>query len=722
MIASLRRLAVVAALLVASACSSVAPGVDSVSLVDAPVAFSAADAAVDPLFGAPYIDVDEWRDAPVPHRYIHGGFTGTETRFSFYFPPARQYQGRFFQHFTPVPGSETLAASAPAGPYNKIGFAADSGAYFVETNGGGAVDYSQVGGTRSDPTITAWRANAASARFSRVVASAVYGREHRPFGYCYGGSGGGYRTIGAIESTDGVWDGAVPYVIGSTMAIPNMFSVRMHAMRLLDGQFDRIVDAVEAGGSGDPYAGLTEPQAKALTEVTRMGFPMPAWFGHATMGVHGFAALYQGVRVADPGYFTDFWTQPGYLGHDAPESFEGARIRFETTVAAPVTLAEAAREGLLGEGVGHFQRGSVDTAFREGAQEEGAAVVGFRLAATPPEVGFLGGDLVVHSGAAAGASLPLARIAGNVVMMGLADPARWQGIQAGDRVRVDNSHFLAAQTYHRHQVPGPDFPVWDQFRDRQGKPLYPQRPMLLGPLFVQATAGTQLTGEVDEKMIVVASLWDREAMPWQAHWYRQRVANYLGDAVDDRFRLYYTDRALHGDRPHKPLFVDDPSRVVLYGGALQQALRDLAAWVETDTKPPAGTQYRIEDGQVVVPDDAAGRQGLQPVVTLLAEGGKRVEIAAGETVTFSGTISAPPGTGSVIEARWDFSTEGDYPQYSQVEAGQASVVVGTTHRFETPGTYFVSLRGAAQRDGDSRTPYAVLYHLDRVRVVVRQAR
>ena len=30
--------------------------------------------ADDPRFGAPFIDVDEWRDQPVRHRYVHGCF------------------------------------------------------------------------------------------------------------------------------------------------------------------------------------------------------------------------------------------------------------------------------------------------------------------------------------------------------------------------------------------------------------------------------------------------------------------------------------------------------------------------------------------------------------------------------------------------------------------------------------------------------------------------
>ena len=51
----------------------------------------------DTMFDKPYIDIDEWRDVPVLHRYVHGGFKNTDTRFSFYFPAKEQYGGRFFQ-------------------------------------------------------------------------------------------------------------------------------------------------------------------------------------------------------------------------------------------------------------------------------------------------------------------------------------------------------------------------------------------------------------------------------------------------------------------------------------------------------------------------------------------------------------------------------------------------------------------------------------------------
>jgi hypothetical protein len=72
-------------------------------------------ATPDPLFQDPYIDTDEWRDAPVRHRNVHGGFKGTATRFSYYLPPKEQYQGRFFQYITPMPDSETVSQGATAG-------------------------------------------------------------------------------------------------------------------------------------------------------------------------------------------------------------------------------------------------------------------------------------------------------------------------------------------------------------------------------------------------------------------------------------------------------------------------------------------------------------------------------------------------------------------------------------------------------------------------------
>jgi hypothetical protein len=674
-----------------------------------------AQVQADPLFTEPYVDIDEWRDGPVRHRYVHGGFKGTDLKFSFYLPDKAQYHGRFFQYVTPVPDSENLAQVAGD---DKIGFAISSGGYFVETNGGGT---SATAGPafRADPTIGAFRANAAAAMYSRKIAAEMYG-PHRTYGYIYGGSGGAYRTLGSMENTEGVWDGAVPFVIGSPMAAPNGFSVRMHAMRLLKDKFPQIVDAMDAGGSGDPYAGLNPEQAAALHEVTRLGLPPRSWFGYKTMGVHAFTALYGGMVMADPGYFEDFWTKPGYLGFDNPASLKPYRLQFPTSVSAPLSAAELAARGLAptslpGQPKGDG-RGSADLAWQKLVNDGSVRPAAFELTDAPPDVSFIGGDMFVLSGAAKGKRVALMALSGKVATLGVVDLATLAQIKPGDQVRIDNSQFLAAQTYHRHQVPGPDYPVYDQFRKADGTPLYPQRPMLLGPMFAAGAAGSVPSGHFQGKVIIVESLLDREAFPWQADWYRRKFDGFYGKDAPNRYRVWMTDNALHGYTEDR----EDPSRTISYLGVLHQALRDVAAWVENGTPPPTNTNYKVVDGQVVVPATAASRQGIQPVVSLSANGSARADVHPGQLVNLAGTITVPPGTGKVVWAHWDLDGSGKFATAATLPARPAAKVnVRSSVSFDKPGTYFVTLKVESERNGDVTSPYARIQNLARVRVVVR---
>ncbi|MFJ9737301.1 Tat pathway signal sequence domain protein [Streptomyces sp. NPDC101166] len=652
-------------------------------------------------FREPYTDVDEWRDTPVRHRYLHGGFLDNGTRFSLCFPPDDAYRGRFFQHITPVPGSENQAQDA-RGQEDRISFALSSGAYFLETNGGGA--------DPGDPTIGGFRANAAAARNSRVIAQRIHG-PHRVYGYAYGGSGGGYRTIAGAENTEGVWDGVVPYVIGSPMAIPNVFSVRMHAQRVLRHRLDQIVDALEPGGSGDPYEGLDAEERAALAEVTAMGFPPRAWFGHRTMGMHAFTALYGGMRLLDPGYFEDFWTLPGYLGADPGASVHRDRLRHGSEISALITAREAARLGL---GVPHpaDAPGGVDHAFR-GPRTDEDSVVALRLAMPVPRDA-QGAELTVRTGQAQGRALVLRDVRGDLVLLDEQnDPATIAALRPGDAVDIDNSPFLAAQTYHRHQVPPEGFPVWDRFRDEEGKPVPPQRPQLLGPLFSLGAGGSVQTGKFGGKMIVVACLLDREAFPWQADWYRSAVRQHLGDATDEHFRLWYVDNALHGDREIQ----EDPTRSVSYLGVVHQALRDLSAWVERGTPPAASTDCVVTDGQVAVPPSAAARRGVQPVVRLTVDGTDRVDVRTGEQVTLCAVGEVPPGAGQVVSVQWDLEGDGTYPVTEGVAPAER-VRVERRHAFSSPGTRCVTVRVRCERDGDVTALFTRVDNIARVRVVV----
>ncbi len=214
-------------------------------------------------------------------------------------------------------------------------------------------------------------------------------------------------------------------------------------------------------------------------------------------------------------------------------------------------------------------------------------------------------------------------------------------------------------------------------------------------------------------MIVVAALWDQDAFPWQAAWYAGKVRESLGRRLEQSFRLYYIVRALHGDVESQR----EPLQTVPCLGALQRSLLDPSDWVERGVAPPERTRYRVVEGQVLVPESARERKGVQPVVRLTANGGKRAEIRAGQEVTLSAEIEAPPGAGAIIAAEWNF---GEGVQFVPADIRQPSprVTLQTRHVFRRPGTYVVTLRAASHRGGDRHGVFARIQNLDRVRVVV----
>jgi hypothetical protein len=657
----------------------------------------------DPILNQPYVDVDEWRDKPVRHRFVHGGFKGTEARFAFYFPPKEQYQGRFFQHVTPAPAGETLDAhNAVVGSgelEQHMLFSLASGGYFVLTNEGGP------GAIAGDQTIVGYRVNAAAGEYSRIVADQMYGGG-RPFGYAFGGSGGCFKSTSGFENTT-VWDGAVPFVCGSPMAIPNVFTVRVLAMRILKDKFPFIVDSVEPGG-GDMYQNLNEDERAALREVTKMGFPPAAWFNYKTIGEGAFPVLFPIVKLMDPGYFKDFWTVPGYEGFKPSPSLARARIQHSTVVAKVVSGGdpEVIRSS-----------GGVDAAKESISDSQ----TGFQMESMPS--GSLeGASVIVKTGDSAGKELPVGKVLGNIVFIGVnpfgGDNSKdLKAIKAGDQVILDNSDFLAAEYYHRHQVPGPDFYVWDQFRGPDGKPLEPQRKMVIGPMVTGA--GSVQSGRFKGKMIIVESMMDQDALPWQGDWYRSKVKEALGDRIDDSFRLWYVEHALHSDGARQ----GDTTHTVSYLADLYQALRDVSAWVEKGVPPPPTTGYKIVDGQVVVPPTAAERKGIQPVVTVKANGSVRAEVSAGKPVTLTATIDVPPNTGKVVSAAWDFEGAGTFSNTAEIARSNSNdsgsrVTLKVTHVFSKPGTYFPALLATSQREGDPVSSYTRIPNLGKVRVVV----
>lgn len=664
----------------------------------------------DPLYLEPFVDIDEPRESPLPHRYVHGGFTDTDLRFSMYFPPEEDYDGRFFQPLMHIAGDENVATSGElAGLGNEaIPFAFASGGYLVESNQGSTM-------MMGPPDITGFRASAATAQYSRILAAGMYG-EHRPHGYVFGGSGGAYKTMACIENTTGVWDGSVPFIHGSHMSMPHVFTVAAHAMRVLDGKFEQIVDAVSPGGSGDMYAGLDDEQRAALEEVTRMGFPPRAWFAHERLALSYtgvFAAIFGTLAVGDPTYFDDFWTVPGYLGADPPASLEDARFRHTTTVTGILTTDEV-REMGLPVSIAAGTTGTAPAAFRLGDLPSG-----------PVQGAFLS----PRSGAAVGSRLMITGIIDDLVMLGFggADIATLEQISVDDEVELDNADYLAAQTFHRHQNPPAEYAVWDQFRGDDGELVHPERPLLEG--YDQVGEGNSWqSGNFDGKLITVNCLMDEAAYPWQADWYRARAEAALGDEFGDRYRIWLVDHAMHvpPSRYLSPNEGADPvedhgptdTHVVSYRGVVEQALRDVAAWAEEGVVPPASTEYRVDDGQVIVPPTAAERRGVQPVVELLANGGARAEVGVGEAVDLRATVDVPTDGGVVVSVEWDYDGSGTYADEEEPADPAASARSTRQHVYAEPGTYFVTVRVASQRPGDIGSPIGRALNLGRARVVV----
>lgn len=642
---------------------------------DGPV-FITAD-CTDPGLTTPYTDVDEQRTTTDPvtkvkvsYRYIHGGFKDTKSTFSFYFPPKAKYQGRFFEQTYPTVSKDDAL------PHDIV-FGISNGAYVVSTNNNGGLPGGGV--------LAGYRTNAAAAKYSREVAKKVYGTTDRPRGYIFGASGGAYQTLASAENTEGVYDGTIPMVSGTSNSIPSFMTVQLLASRILGNALPKVVDALEPGGSGDPYAGLTIEQRAALEEATKLGFPQRGWWQYATLDGGGFLAVEGGIEILDSTYADNFWSLPGYEGSDP--AVAAARVQHDTTVQkvagkGPVTLT---------------------------------------LADVPPG-DYVGADLVMNSGASAGKKVMIANVTGKEVeIAGDADSTVTGALAVGDQVRLDNSWNIAMQYYQRHQVPAPDQYGWNQYRSADGAPAEPQRDRLIGEFFVKTIGGSVATGNFHGKMIMLSSLLDVQAFPWPADWYKMLATASRGaDTVSSDYRLWFMDNS-----DHDPFYGSTgpaSTHIVPYSGEFEQALLDLDAWVKEGTSPAASTSYTVgADTQLTVPATAAERNGLQPTVTVGAGNGgtNSVEVTAGKAVRLSAKAAVPPGGGKIVRVEWDFDGTGKYPEKSEIGSPAATKTATATHTFAKPGTYFVAVRVTAERNGDPKEPYRQVQNLARARVVVK---
>ena len=691
-------------------------------------------ALLDPDYQDVYVDVDEIRTRKAPngeeitYRYLHGGFQQKAVKFSIHFPKRDAFRGRFFQYLSPFPGpDEEMASLGKTGGDDVISFSLLNGAYFVESNMGSKNMFGPNGDDKDR-----WKSSAAVAEFSRKKAMEIYACP-RPVGIVFGGSGGGYKTMACIENTD-AWDGAVPYVIGSPVSLPNTITMHVQGERVLRHAFPKILDALDAGGSGDMYAGLSEDEAAMLREMTDMGFPPLAWYPEARgrFDDGSLPVLAPAVKMTDPGYFADFWTAPGYLGADPDSNACRDRLQFRGKVrrvhlpGVPESLDE---ENEL------ESRNGVDDAWKKMLSDGKDAWIELETLPEGEDLYLRGVNISFVTGEAAGKQLLLGglerdRVNGGGFLTigmcyGLDDiPGVLGKVKPGDELTLDNSDYIAIQSYYRHQVPADlSFHAWDQFRKEDGSPALPQRQNVMGYAFTGT--GTVQDGNAQGKVIVIQSLMDESTCPWCGDWYRGKIRESKGGEED--FRIYYMQRCMHGD-----IDALGNNMIVNYKGALLQALLDMADWLQTGKEPLPSTVYERVGGQIIEEADPIARRGMQAGVTLTANGQKCCHVKAGGEFVLRAESTVPEGAGEITSVRYDFADSWSYPttpenlfpvegSFTKSRKNGAQLAVSEiTHRFDKPGTYFVSVRVTSQRNGDAADPFTQVKNLDRVRVIVEE--
>jgi PKD domain len=683
----------------------------------------------DSFFGAPYIDEDEERDDPVPHRQVHGGFEGTDTRFRFYFPPAAQWGGRMFNPLNGAHGGDEnfFGTELAVAMGHGIPLAIRLGAYLIESNQGHiGDDVDPKGG--DDPTIYGHRASAEVARFSKHVATQVYGSPPH-HSYISGGSGGARRSPLCLENAPGVWDGCVPYMGGGEIAEPGntkrikgaqtmSFATMFNVQRILGPRLRDVVDAMAAGGSGDPFTGLTTHQREELATLYRLGYPRGDEFniGEPMGQMWLWTSMASDLVSQDPDYFEAFWTKPGYVGHDQPGLVLPDVVDTTATVSRVLTSADILEDPEYAGAEHQALRSTVAMMAAAGGGALPVAIVVPGLGNGYP----LGSRVRVLSGSAAGRTLYCARVDGDVLYCdghGEANLERFRGVLAGDEVHVDNRDFLAFCYFARHHLM--DDLQFDSLRV-DGNAVYPQHPVPLQ----SALMGVAYSGQFDGKLIWIHHTHDASLWPPQGVIYEEAVGAAQGpEGARARFRLRWTENAEHG-APER--LATSPERATTTWlidprPAIEQTLMDLIDWVEHGIEP-VGTNYEYAEGRVTLPASAVERSGIQPVVRVSANGRVRADVTVGEPVELVVHAQVPPGAGTVVSVEWDFDGRGAFPfRHDEVDGSAAEVTLRTTHAYERPGTYFVTARVKSHRDGDVEATSRCIPNVAQARVVVGTA-
>lgn len=664
--------------------------------------------SVDPLYATPVIDREEDVETPIKGHIVVGHFEESNgSKFTFFFPSKEygedsdyHWDGRFIHSVYPGTNGDIYDRS--------ILMNALCGAYSVAD---------------ATPQEGGYRSSAAAAKFSRVCAAKYYGYEDHIYGYVYGGSGGGFVTTGCIEGTEGVYDGAVPYVVSTRSGLPYNQCSRVFARAVFKDMAPQIAEALEVGGSGDPYACLSEGEAVLFKMLTDYGVPLEVWKnyrryleitpstyvdtkGTAAAGIpeSGLLEMCRYAIKKDPTYWDEFWTNPVYLGaSDTPEGKVIQSLAYtEDCLIQKIVPNAKGQPGQL-----RLDKVPVDP-----------TGVGFRY------------ELVTADGQVVGVidGTTNAKKRAFDINFDYDDsifPERgthedvWSRIQEGMILRASNKKNLAMVSVFMYHLSLDDEGNLEknayhmaQFLNADGSLPDSFRPSNRDWMSENTQGHQRADGDIgSEKIVLVGCMSDMEAYMGSAY-YDMQLRDALGDDYADHVRIWWFDNADHMDSA----LSTSPQYFIAYSGGLIEAINQLVAWVEDGIEPTASTSYSIDGGQVVLPNVVATeRGGIQPTVDVLTANGQseKLTISAGTSVDFDSSFTLSEATDNLTAVRWDFVGLGDYEEVEMTGLSSKA-----SYTYNEPGVYLAAVKVDSQSDLFVGTSYGVSQNFRKVRVVV----
>jgi hypothetical protein len=552
----------------------------------------------------------------------------------------------------------------------------------------GAMSVNHVNASQTN-TSAHWRHSAAATKIAEGIVRKMYGTTGKIYSYYWGCSGGGQMAQAAAEGQTGVWDGVIvvcPATRGNPghafqwqshygLAMPAEKRARISSLRMVGNGVDAS-DGLSEAEKTLLYAGLNDEEKSVLNELLAAGFPLNEL--GTEFGLSPITGSDE-IFYLDPTYEEDFWSKPGYAGSNPPAYLAAAKMD-----------GFAAIRGVNRDAQGKAISIQLDPATIPAVPSAAASPIG----TTGQRFYVYAADGVTRATDPSSRSWAFGALSGNLdrktgllTLSGNNSPVLLNALAVGGKIRVNNRFLLAAYFYPRHTIM-PGYYQYDQYRNADGTPKYPQRRFSVTDVTtMNQGAGVLSLGNIKAKVMLFQNLSDPAAFPSWVAGYANTIERTLGKAkASQMLRTYYQERGGH-------------SNGGIVGGVFNQALLDMMAWAEKGIAPKPSSQWTFELPltQVILSPNPAVRRGLQPVISIAVNGSDHAKVGIDQPVTIAAKLAMPPTTGRIVKYDWTFGSV--TTEATILPKPLQAVDVARTVSFTTPGTYLVRVTASGQRNG-----------------------